>query len=122
MPFYVSLGATKAEVLESSPVEIEYYIDAYNLKRERDDEYAWIMGMYIESAVFTAVEHTLAGRKASSKYVEKPLFKENSNNKLSEKELQKQREMFVAKLNLMKANFELEKKREDKKKEVEDNA
>lgn len=33
-----------------------------------------MMGIYAQSAVFTAVEHCLAGEKAKSKYPEKPFL------------------------------------------------
>ena len=32
----------------------------------------WFMGQYVYSAVSTAVEHNLAGRKAKSEYLKKP--------------------------------------------------
>lgn len=60
------------------------------------------------SAVFTAVEHCLGGKKARSKYTDKLLMQESAKNgELSEEELQRQRELFVAKLQVMKTNFEL---------------
>ena len=63
------------------------------------------------SAVFTAVEHCLGGKKARSKYTDKLLMQESSKNgELSEEELQRQRELFMAKLQVMKTNFELNKK------------
>lgn len=73
------------------------------------DEHMWIMGMYVQSAVATAVEHNLAGRKARSKYVKEPFTRSAGmdGKKLSEDELQKQRELFVAKLLTMKTNWEI---------------
>ena len=51
------------------------------------------------------------GKKAKSKYIEKPVFEmANTENNLTEDELQRQRELFVAKLMVMKTNFELNKK------------
>lgn len=70
----------------------------------------WVMGMYVQNAVAVAVEHCLAGKKAKSKYLEKPLREEQEKEEnLSEKELQQMREQFVAKLMIMKTNFELSK-------------
>lgn len=36
----------------------------------------WYMGMYVQNAVGVAVEHCLAGRKAKSKYMQKPIMHE----------------------------------------------
>ena len=38
------------------------------------DEEMWFMGQYVYSAVSTAVEHNLAGRKAKSEYLKKPVM------------------------------------------------
>lgn len=46
-----------------------------------------------------------------------PVFREMEESKktLSEEELQRQRELFVARLNVMKTNFELNHKKKDDK-------
>ena len=95
-----------------TPKKLDAFYEAYRIKKDADDEKMWLMGLYIQSAVGTAVEHCLAGRKAKSKYVDKPLLKDiaEKNRVLSEEELQLQRELFVAKLEVMKTNFELNHK------------
>ena len=46
-----------------------------------------------------------------SEYVKEPILsKKFENNKSTEEEIQKQRELFVAKLQVMQTNFELNKK------------
>ena len=116
----MSLGSSKTEVMDSCPKELEYWIKAYEMQRRRQDEADWILGMYVQSAVSVAIEHNFAGRKATSKYVEKPLMRDaNVEAKLSDEELTKQRELFMAKLNLMKSNFEIEKKRKELNKNAE---
>lgn len=37
----------------------------------------WRMGLYVQSAVSTAVEHNLAGKKAKSEYIKKPFLHED---------------------------------------------
>ena len=74
------------------------------------DEENWRLGIYIESAVATAVEHVLAGRKATSKYIEEPLLKKSKKDELSEEEIKRHSENFLAKLELLGANYELSKK------------
>ena len=69
-----------------------------------------------ENAVSVAVEHCLAGRKAKSQYLKSPLreqLEEQNEENLSEEKLQIMREQFVAKLITMKANFDLEKTKND---------
>lgn len=47
----------------------------------------WIMGQYVLSAVSTAVEHCLAGRKAKSKYMLAPILKDiGSDTDLTQEE------------------------------------
>ena len=99
-----------------NPTKLKPFQEAYRIKRENRDEEIWsICGNYILSAFATAIDGCLNGRKASSKYIEKPLLRDrvNDGKELSEEELQKQRELFVAKLLVMKTNFELNNKKND---------
>lgn len=88
------------------------YSKAYNLEMKEKDAmmHTWI-GTYGISALLFAIEHCLNGKKAKTKYIDAPLMQkvENQNKPLSEEDLQKQRELFVAKLEVMKSNFELNK-------------
>lgn len=105
-------GLTVHDIDWSCPADLEPYAKAYKLKMQEWDYMNWILNQYTLSAVSVAVEHCLAGRKARSKYIEKPIMQqiEEKNKPLSEDELQKQRELFVAKLEAMKTNFELNHK------------
>lgn len=97
--------------MNSCPVELEPFIRAYKLTMKRQDEMIWsICGNYVMSAVSTAVEHCLNGKKATSKYIDSPMTKNMGDEKdFTEEELRKQRELFVAKLLVMQSNFELNK-------------
>lgn len=78
------------------------------------DEEAWKMGIYVQSAVLTAVEHVLAGRKAISKYLEEPiLLKKENEEDYTEEELVAYSEAFFARLQVMATNFELSKQQEN---------
>lgn len=76
------------------------------------DEDMWRMGLYVQSAVSVAVEHNLAGRKAKSQYVKEPLLEtaEKKNKKMTQDEIEQQRLLFISKMNVMKANFEISRK------------
>lgn len=69
-------------------------------------------GTYGLSAVLVAVEHCLAGRKAKSKYIEKPVLSEiqerKINKELTEDEKQAKLDMFVMSLKIMESNFNAE--------------
>ncbi len=77
-------GLTVPEIDESCPTDLQPYADAHVLERKEKDAEAWIQwGAYGLSAVGTAIERNLAGKKARSKYLEHPIldkYKENSNN------------------------------------------
>lgn len=70
-------------------------------------------GTYGLSAVSVAVEHCLAGRKAKSKYIEKPVLaemqkKNDMNRELTEDEKQAQLDKFIMSLKIMESNFKAE--------------
>lgn len=102
-------GLSVDDIDWSCPADMEPYIRAHKEEMKEQDYLAWMQGQYILSAVSVAVEHCLAGRKAKSKYLKKPLMQEieEKNKPMTEKEIQRQRELFVAKLQAMKTNFEL---------------
>lgn len=60
--------------MHSTPKVLKEYDLAYDLTRKRRDEEMWFMGQYVYSAVATVVEHNLAGRKAKSEYLKKPVM------------------------------------------------
>lgn len=112
MPRYLAIGVSKSEFMDSNPVELAPYIKAHKIKLEEIDRMLWMAcGNYVRSAFEVAIDHCMNGRKATSKYIEKPIFETvNTENNLTEEEIKRQRELFVAKLMVMKTNFELNKK------------
>lgn len=68
--------------MDSCPKELEPFVEAEKLRLKRQDEDMWVMGIYVQSAVSVAVEHCLAGRKAKSRYFDKPISRnmEKNNN------------------------------------------
>ena len=49
--------------------KLNAFCKAFELKQKMLDEKMWIMGVYVQCAVSTAVEHNLAGKKAKCGYV-----------------------------------------------------
>lgn len=103
-------GFTVSDIDWSSPADLEPYAKAHAIERQEQDVLAHMWwGAYGLNAVAVAVEHCLAGKKARSKYADEPVLKrlEEQNKPMSEEKLRKQRELFVAKMQVMQANFEL---------------
>lgn len=72
-----SVGIHIAEFRHLTPKKLGYCLKGLRIEQKRKDEEMWRMGLYVQSAVSTAVEHNLAGKKAKSKYIEKPILYEN---------------------------------------------
>lgn len=107
------MGITWHEFWGMNPHIINCIRKGYVEKLKQEDllQHAW-WGNYGMSAISTAVEHCLAGKKARSEYTKKLVLgeMEKQNKPMSEDELRRQRELFVAKLEVMKTNFELNHK------------
>lgn len=88
--------------MDSCPKELEPYDRAHKLKEKRIDEYMWIMGLYIKSSIASVMDKRYT--------YEKEPFLRSREIDTSEEGLRKQRELFVAKLEAMGANFELRKR------------
>lgn len=91
-----------------TPKKLSYFFKAHELKMEEQDTFDWRLGMYINNAVAVAVEHNLAGKKAKSKYLEKPLHAMKNPEEMTQEELDRQAEMMFTMLNVQKANWELD--------------
>lgn len=73
-------GLTVNDIDQSCPSDLEPYAKAHDKELEEQDymQHMW-WGNYGISALKTTLEHLFAGRKAKSKYIEKPiLFEETS--------------------------------------------
>lgn len=54
LPFYLSIGMTFEQYWNEDCCLVEYYRKAYELKKKRDNEMAWLQGMYIYEALCDA--------------------------------------------------------------------
>ena len=110
----MAIGVSKDEFMHSTPKVLRAYDEAHKIKIKELDSLAWqFCGNYVMSAVMVSVEKCFAGRKARLKYIDKPVMKEleQENKPMTEENIKLQRELFVAKLMAMKANFDLEHKK-----------
>ena len=98
--------------MDSCPKELEPYVKAHNNKITEEDylQHLW-WGNYGLSALIVAIDRCFSGKKSKAKYIKEPILSKTfENDGLTEEEIQKQRELFVAKLQVMQTNFELSKK------------
>ena len=103
----IFLGVSKQEVMESTPRELWCYEDAFKLRRRHIDEVSYAMGIYTYEAVGIAVGNAFRGKgQRAMEYLKQPLMSEID---MAEEDMQKKRELFVAQLMAMKANFEIHK-------------
>ncbi len=105
-------GLSVDDIDWSSPADMEPYLKAHKEELKEKDYLAWLSNQYTLSAVSVAVEHCLAGRKAKSKYIEKPIMqeieeKQQENKPLTEEEKKRQTEQLFLRLRIMGANFNL---------------
>ena len=67
-------GLTIDDIDWSCPAELEPYNKAHAMEKKEQDEQLWSMGIYVESAVRTAIDRSFNVKKATSKYIEKPIL------------------------------------------------
>ena len=97
--------------MDSCPKELAPFDKAHKNKvMELDSlQYAW-WGNYGISSLIVAIDKCFS-KKPKAEYIKEPILSKTfENDGLTEEEIQKQRELFVAKLQVMQTNFELSKK------------
>ena len=97
--------------MDSCPKELEPYDKAHKIKMAKHDnlQHMW-WGNYGISALIVAIDKCFS-KKPKAEYIKEPILsKKIENDGFTQEEIQKQRELFVAKLQVMQTNFELSKK------------
>ena len=101
--------------------QIRYISKAYAEKQEEEfktaDIKAYIQGLYVRDALLCTVGNMLGGKKADFHYPEKAYSLAREEEKLSEDEIQRQRDAFVASLQTMAHNFNRRKEKEKRQKQ-----
>lgn len=92
LPYAISIGISYKDFWNMNPRIIKAISKGYKEKMDDIDYLMWMMGSYVKSAVFVAVDHVLNGPKAKSKYIEKPFSKneDDSENRHDNKESNEQ--------------------------------
>lgn len=101
--------------------QIHYISNAYAEKQKEDfkisDIQAFIQGRYMVDALLCTVGRMLGGKKVDYSYPEQAYSMAQQEEQLSEDELQRQREAFMAALKTMEINFKREKQKQRKENE-----
>lgn len=72
-----------------NPHIIKLLTKGHEEKIKEQDYLAWLFSQYTLSAVSVAVEHCLAGKKATSEYIKEPILSKSFKNEgLTEEEIQ----------------------------------
>lgn len=95
LPYALSIGVSYNDFWHITPRILKAFEDSHKKKMELLDEQMWQMGIYIQSAVGTAIEHNFA-KNAKSKYITKPLMYKEEKNENTNKESQEQVAVFEA--------------------------
>lgn len=68
------LGVPEDKFWDSTSAELDPYRKMHEMRLEVMDAQMYQMGIYVQSAVHTAVSNVLAGKKSKAKYLEKPIY------------------------------------------------
>ena len=71
-PFYLSIGMSSAEYWEGDPSLPRYFRKAYKMRQERENEQAWLHGLYVYDAVISALTHLSKEKKDHKDYTSRP--------------------------------------------------
>lgn len=97
--------------------QIRYISNAYIEKQEDDfktaDITAYIQGLYVRDALLCTVGNMFGDKNSKFTYPEKAYSLAREEEKLSEDEIQRQRDAFVATLQTMAHNFNRNKKMQE---------
>lgn len=110
MPYFLSIGVSREEFDDSTPIELRVYNEAERMRQKREDYGRWQQGMYFYSAVSTAIARGFSkGSKAeyiNEPFSEKVASKADEHN-MTEEEKSIERNKLLMALQTMQANFEL---------------
>jgi hypothetical protein len=102
-----------SEFMDSTPVELEPYIEADKMRTKRIDMEQWQMGMYVYNALGTALSNAFS-KGSNKKYLEKPLMQLAEENKadedMTEEDKARARKRLLASLQSMQKKFNANKK------------
>ena len=96
---------------------IKIIANAYTEKLQDDfkisDVMAFVQGRYMVEALLCTVGNMLGGKNTKFEYPERPYSMVDQEKELTEDEIERQREQFIAALQTMQHNFNINKEKQE---------
>jgi hypothetical protein len=107
---------TADEFWNASPFLATAYLNAHKLRQRQRNEYAWLQGMYVYSAVSTVVSNALSSRGGKkAEYIKRPVDLGLETEAEKRARVEREREKLIANLTAWKKSWDAhEKKRGEK--------
>lgn len=71
-PFYLSIGMSSAEYWDGDPSLPRYFRKAFEMRQKRENEQAWLNGLYVYDAMMSALTHLSPNKSSHKNYAAKP--------------------------------------------------
>lgn len=108
-------GVSYKEFGKLTMKDIKIISNAYAEKLQADfkiaDALAFVQGRYMVDALLCTVGNMLGGKKAKFTFPEQPYTTAKQESELTEDEIELQRQQFIAALQTMQHNFEINKEK-----------
>ena len=113
----MAMGVSREEFWTLNPRKVKILVEAYQLKRQIEDEKMWMLGGYVFDAVSIALGNSFRkkGQKPHEYFetikepITKRIYAEKDENNLTEDEKKKKTELLFKNLEIMAANHRLSK-------------
>lgn len=84
-PFYLSIGMSSAEYWDGDASLPRYFRKAFKMRQERENELAWLHGLYVYDATMSAMSHLSKDKKDHRDYTSKPYASNKEDHEEEEK-------------------------------------
>lgn len=114
-PFYMNAGMTYDEYWNQDSELVIYYLRAYTLRRDEQNYFAWLQGVYVYAAHSAALANFgagLSGKHGKADYLHEPVQIRPKTEEEIEQDAEMKRRKFVAALNRFHARMEARKNAE----------
>ena len=71
-PFYLSIGMSSAEYWAGDADLPRYFRKAFEMRQKRENERAWLHGLYVYDATMSALTHLSPNKSSHKNYADKP--------------------------------------------------
>lgn len=125
-PYCYVMGITWDEFWNMNPRIVNAYKEGFRLKREEDNAFAYLQGVYFRDAIASTIGNVFKKKGAkAAEYPSKPYDlsegatddNEYNSGALTEAEKRRKTEMLFGTLRLMQANYELSKQQDKRESE-----